>query len=613
MKAGRHTTAVLLGKIALIVLVVEGLTMAGLYRLPEMPGPLAGIAGDALLLALFSTPLIYFFAIRPFLLQANKALSNSDRLESRVQSRTSELQEAVHELSRKEQFLAMALDNLPGALVLTDSDLRVVICSRRFSELYHAPPGYLNPGSDYRAFIRYLAENGYYGDGDVEELIAKRIESVRNPAGERFEDHRPDGAVFSVTRNPVEQGWTITIVTDITELKRTEQELRKSDQRLRAINNTVQAGIVMANVEDGEIFFANAEAEAILGINVGKMFVKGWEDVFTNPREWEEFLVRFSYEGHVKHQEMQIKRPDGQPAWIFASLTSVSGEDRNTLLMSFIDITEHKRTEEHLKQAQKMDALGSLAGGIAHDLNNMLLPILTLTGMTARELPEDSSGRERLEKVVLAAEKASDLINRILVFSRQDLDVQKKEIDLYDTVKDAMYLLHATLPSTINLKENLDENVGRIFADQAQIQTVLLNLASNSIDAIAGRVGDMEITLGKTNTILKSHGKVRERTDETWAELSVSDTGCGMSEETMGRVFDPFFTTKDVGEGTGIGLSMVHGIITSQGGSWDVISSPGQGTTFYIYLPLLDKTAAGKGINDAMLDKTVSTAAGTTE
>ena len=318
----------LLITICLIIIVFESLTMAALHWLPVSLDPVTEIFADAVFLAVLSTPLIYALSIRPYINKTDSIISTNDELKTRVQERTGDLHKAVSELSQMDHLLGMVLENVPGAIVVTDEDLQIVLCSPQFSEIYQAPPEYLALGSYYQDFIRYLAENGYYGDRDVDELVAERIESVKNPGGERFEDHSPDGKTFSVTRSKMDDGWTITTATDITDLKQIEQNLRDSEQRLFAINDTVQAGIVMANVSDGEIFFANAEAGKILGTNVRKLFVMGWEDIFYDPNEWEEFLVRFSYEGHVKHQEIQIKRPDGHLAWIFASLTNVSGEDK---------------------------------------------------------------------------------------------------------------------------------------------------------------------------------------------------------------------------------------------------------------------------------------------
>ncbi|MCH8244116.1 MAG: hypothetical protein IH897_16120 [Planctomycetes bacterium] len=249
------------------------------------------------------------------------------------------------------------------------------------------------------------------------------------------------------------------------------------------------------------------------------------------------------------------------------------------------DITERNRLEKRIQQSQKLESLGRLAGGIAHDFNNLLLPIMVLSQMTMEEFPRESAVRERMGKVVRAAESARNLVARILLFAHEEeprLDI----CEICVVVRQAMELMESLLPSTIKIKVNLDPDTGIVSADAAQIETVLLNLASNAADAMNGKPGELELSLSRVEVDGKLASSVPGLKAGAYAMLSVADSGHGMDENTMNHLFDPFFTTKEVGEGTGLGLSTVHGIVTRHGGAIDVSSMPGLGSRFDVYLPL---------------------------
>ncbi len=250
-------------------------------------------------------------------------------------------------------------------------------------------------------------------------------------------------------------------------------------------------------------------------------------------------------------------------------------------VVTFRDITERQQTEAELLHARKMDSLGSLAGGIAHSLNNLLLPILALTRMTMDEISDRKQPHEQLAKVVQAGERAKELTARILTFSRHDQPA-RKYVDIHDVIDSSLSLLRATLPATIILETRLDPDAGKIFADAAQIESVLMNLVSNSVDALDGETGRIVVSLTADGDPDKNgNGK----NGEDWITLSVTDTGPGVEDAIRERIFDPFFTTKEVGDGTGLGLSVAHGIVSRHGGEMDVDSTPGKGTCVRLRLP----------------------------
>jgi signal transduction histidine kinase len=232
------------------------------------------------------------------------------------------------------------------------------------------------------------------------------------------------------------------------------------------------------------------------------------------------------------------------------------------------------REREH---SQKLEALGTLAGGIAHDLNNALVPVLSLTKLTACRLPEGSRERGNLQIVLEAAVRCADLVKQILAFSR-NAQMEKRAIDVAAIARDAVKMLRASIPSTIRILDRID-NVPPVLGDVSRLHQVIINLVTNSAQAIGEKMGTVIIGVRLRGAAAGDAAAQRS------VCLSVEDTGAGMDAATLARIFDPFFTTKAVGEGTGLGLSVVHGIVTSMCGRIEVASRPGEGTRFDIYLP----------------------------
>jgi PAS domain S-box-containing protein len=234
---------------------------------------------------------------------------------------------------------------------------------------------------------------------------------------------------------------------------------------------------------------------------------------------------------------------------------------------------ERRALERQVHHSQRLEALGTLAGGVAHEINNALVPVIALTKMVAGKLPDDSRERRNLGVVVTGAERSRDLVKQILAFSRKEEEERRREsVDLGAVLREALQLMRATLPASIRVAEDI-EPAPAITGDPSQLQQVIVNLMTNAAQAIGQEQGRITVSL---------------RPDAGGADLrlSVADTGCGMDETTLARIFEPFFTTKPVGEGTGLGLSMVHGILKGHGGRIEVKSTPGQGTCFDLVLPI---------------------------
>lgn len=256
------------------------------------------------------------------------------------------------------------------------------------------------------------------------------------------------------------------------------------------------------------------------------------------------------------------------------------------------DIAMRKSLEEQLRQAKKMEAMGALAGGIAHDFNNILAAIIGYTELVTDDMPRHSPSRQYLQEVLLASNRAKELVQQILMFSRQH-EIEKQPVRVAMLVRETLQLIRASLPSTIEIHANVPEESGTVLADVTQLHQVLMNLCTNAEHAMRATGGVLQI---RVNTVDIDEGFAAQHTAlhaGPHVRFLVQDTGHGIPPDVLKRIFDPFFTTKDVGEGTGMGLAMVHGIITNHGGAITVESALGQGTTVTIYLPRLeDNTTA---------------------
>jgi len=256
-----------------------------------------------------------------------------------------------------------------------------------------------------------------------------------------------------------------------------------------------------------------------------------------------------------------------------------------TAIETLIDITEKYKLEDQLRQAQKMEAIGTLAGDIAHDFNNMLAPILGYSEMALTRLSPSDPLTADLQQVITAAGRAKGLVQQILAFSRQ-APQERKPFQPQLVVKEALKLLRASLPSTIEIREEIPADCGTILADPTQLHQIIMNLCANAYHAMRESGGVLGVRLSKI-TIDEDAGKVpnSELAPGEYVMIDVSDTGCGMEQKTMAHIFDPYFTTKAKGEGTGLGLSVVHGIVKSYQGHIAVYSEPGKGSSFHVYLP----------------------------
>ena len=425
--------------------------------------------------------------------------------------------------------------------------------------------------------------------------VAKAIDNCISHGKEYSVDFRivkPDGSVRWISelgdalRDGSGRAFRILGVVQDTTERRTAEEERI---RLYAAVEQVTELITMTDIE-GRIVYVNKAFENITGYSQREVLGKthailksGRHDEQFYSELWDTILAGKPWSAHLVN-----KRKNGELYDEEAAITPLRDPDGQ--IINFVavkrDVTEERRMQQHLRQAQKMEAIGTLAGGIAHDFNNILFAIQGYSEMVAETLRDNEIGTEDIEEVMRATNRATDLVQQILTFSRQT-EKQFVRVRLSSIVKEVLKLLRATLPSNIEINQQIKAATAHVMADPTQVHQILMNLCTNAWHAMADHGGEMNVSLRAIDLTETNKIEMIDLAEGEYLLLSVSDTGSGIPREIRDKIFEPFFTTKDFGEGTGMGLSVVHGIVTSMGGAITVYSELGRGTTFNVYLPRL--------------------------
>ena len=372
------------------------------------------------------------------------------------------------------------------------------------------------------------------------------------------------------------------------EIDQANAEQHRAERRYREMFEQSVSGITTTRVSDGRVIMCNEACARIFGYESPTEFMKQKaQDLWWNPAEREQLVAALRASPGLRNFEARMKRKDGTPAWVMCNVTLREGADGEAILESIlIDVSDRKSLEQQLWQAQKLDALGSLAGGVAHDFNNLLTAIIGYADILRDDLGTNSQHVDDLNEIIKASDRATALTRQLLAFSRRQ-PFEPRSLRLDERVADMEKMLRRLLGPPVRLVTATDADLAAIMADPNQLEQVVLNLAVNSRDAMSQ---------GGTLTIETRN----VRLDEPYAHgasavppgryvmLAVSDTGAGMSAETLARLFEPFFTTKEKGKGTGLGLSTVYGIVKQSQGHVLVYSEPGVGTTFKCYFPVSD-------------------------
>lgn len=427
------------------------------------------------------------------------------------------------------------------------------------------------------------------------ELWAKLMEKARREGFYSIEaSHlRKDGTSFPIEVNVrwvhLDRDYVVSVVRDITERKQQEANLRESEERFREIAENINEVFWVTNHNGSEILYVSPAYEAIWGRTCASLRehpLQWMEAVHLDDRERvHQAFVSMQVSG-TYNEIYRITQPNGAIRWIHdrgSLLRNAAGEVYRIVGVAE-DITQHRKLEEQFRQAQKMEAIGTLAGGIAHDFNNILAAVSGYAELCKMKAGDNSPLHDYLEAISHAGMRATALVRQILTFSRQQ-EQQRRPVRVCEIVDESLKLLRATIPTTIEFVITKDAKVPTVLADPTQLHQILMNLGTNAWHAMRDRPGRLEVKV-ENFEVDKHFAETRPRLRPgPYVRLSVADTGTGMSEATLSRIFEPFFTTKPKGEGTGLGLAVVHGIMESHDGVITVYSKPGEGTIFHLYFP----------------------------
>jgi PAS domain S-box-containing protein len=498
------------------------------------------------------------------------------------------------ELQDSEKHFRDLAEMLPEVVFETDMNVNLTYANKRAFSLF----GYTY--EDFNNGLNGLDLIDHEDRERAKENVTKRFKGeMKGPV--EYQALRKDGSTFPIFMHvsPItQQGNTIGlrgIIIDTTALKRTEDALQESYDRFRILFENAPIPYQSLD-ENGLIIQVNQTWLNHLGYTEDEVIGKSIEDFLPAGRKkhFKENFPRFMIKGEILGVDLELLKKDGSTV-----LMSVNGKVAKNPDGSFKqthcvlhDITEHRKLEEQLRQSQKMEAVGTMAGGIAHDFNNILTIIAGNAGMALDDIKDDSPARKCIEKIFQASIRATDLVSQILAFSRKE----KKELITIRPqvlIKETLKFLRSTTPTTISIVQIISNDCSKVLADPTGLHQVTMNLFSNAVHALDEK-GEIIVKLQEVDLDsddLKKFPHIISSSFKTpgkYARLSVTDEGSGIDEKTLKRIFDPFFTTKEVGKGTGMGLSVVHGIVDSHSGFMTVESEPGQGSTFSVFIPVTE-------------------------
>lgn len=520
------------------------------------------------------------------------------------------LRERLEKIDDPVQLLECLFAHAPIAFQIFDASGRSVLVNQAFLDMFgvEPPPEYTVLDDEiarergvlelvHRAFRGETVHTPpmWYDPGELQQVHVTGARRVGMQAtlfpivGRTGHVHHVAAAIKDVSAELIAREEHDRSQRLVEQLKRVEAELRESQQFLETTQRVAGLGTWISAPPTGHTLKWSAETDRIFGLVPGE-FDERLETFFAMVHPADREAVRRAAAAAIQHDtpyamDHRVVRPDGSVAWVHEEAVVERDDQGRPLRMigTVLDITERRRVEEQFMQAQKMEAVGRLAGGVAHDFNNMLTAILGFTGLIGNQLAPGDPVHDDLREITTAAERASLLTRQLLAFSRKQV-IQPRVLDLAHELRGLRRMLERVVGEATTLEWRLAPGVGRVIADPAQVEQIVLNFVLNARDALAGS-GTITIAVANVDIEVASADQQTGVPPGAYVLMSVADTGAGMAPAVRERVFEPFFTTKTRGEGTGLGLSAVYGIVKQSGGHILVESEPGVGTVFKVFLP----------------------------
>ncbi|SHK64702.1 PAS domain S-box-containing protein [Desulfatibacillum alkenivorans DSM 16219] len=433
---------------------------------------------------------------------------------------------------------------------------------------------------------------------DVLPFINKTLEagSFRGEVGHV----RKDGTTFpawhsgGMLKNESGEATAImAVIYDITARKNAEIELKKREIMYRTLVEQSLQGVGIIRNDPVKVVYCNPALEEMVGRTAKELRALSTQELveLVHPNDYPElaarFLDRLAGKKVDPHQIVRVFKKDGTLMWLETVCQLIPHEGSPATLGLCRDITDRRRLEENLRQTRKMEAIGTLAGGIAHNLNNILYPIMGYTEMAVDDIPEDSAAAQNLQEVLIAINRAKDLVHQILAFAHKSKE-QQAATELGPIVHEVVRLMRGTLPATIKITQDISNEAPAVMADPSQAHQALVNLCTNAFHAMRDKGGELEVSLEEA-FLRPEQVPDFALPPGRYSKISVRDTGAGIDPMIMDRIFEPYFTTREVGDGTGMGLSEAHAFARNCGGDIRAVSTPGKGSLFEIYLPAIEQ------------------------
>jgi len=517
--------------------------------------------------------------------------------------------QAEEELRESKELLRAIIESTADGILVVNENGQIICTNERFVQLWRIPEELIKKREDKKLLDFVLDQLK-----ETKTFLSK-IQALYKTADEDFDVlNFKDDRVFERFSSPLIRNGQIAgrvwSFRDITDRKRSEEALQESEERFKFLAEKIADIIWTVNL-DFQTTYVSPSIEKILGFTPEERKRQTLEEMIT-PESLKKVQMMFLEElrrdeaGNADPDrsvtiEVEYYRKDGSTVWMENSMKTMRDNSGTIdgLYGVSRDITERKIAEEEktklqsqLQHVQKMESIGTLAGGIAHDFNNMLGIIVGNTELAMDDVPEWNPARHNLEEIRIASMRAKDVVRQILAFSRQSPQ-EMKPVRIGRIIKESLELLRSSIPTTIEIHQNISGESDTVRADPTQINQVLINLCTNAAHAMGETGGVLEVSLknielDKCSAIHHHDLSLDDLSLGKYVRLTVSDTGHGIEPKILERIFDPYFTTKGVGEGSGMGLSVVHGIVKTHGGYFLVDSELGKGTTFQVFFPYIE-------------------------